>query len=160
MGSAYPSSARKPGKQKLALSEGNVSQESWPTWEPNMKLISDLDKRVHEKLPRHGAEGAGSGGEGKKGAVVPGPSPTCRAKVPSSTLPHGLLLWQAQQVPPLNSCTVHSLFKKNTEPSHLLTSTPPCSSLRVRTETEEPHVPTSCGQQRHETGKRTCCGFN
>ena len=61
MGSAYPISARKPGKQKLALSEGNVSQESWPTWEPNMKLISDLDKQVHEKLPRDGAEGAGRG---------------------------------------------------------------------------------------------------
>ena len=101
MGSAYPSSARKSGKQKLALSEGNVSQESWPTWEPNMKLISNLDKQVHEKLPREGAEGAGSRavGEGKKGAVAPGPSPTCRAKVPSSTPSHGLLLRQAQQVP-------------------------------------------------------------
>ena len=107
MGSAYPSSARKSGKQKLALSEGNVSQESWPTWEPNMKLISNLDKQVHEKLPREGAEGAGSRavegrgavGEGKKGAVAPGPSPTCRAKVPSSTPSHGLLLQQAQQVP-------------------------------------------------------------
>lgn len=73
MGSAYPSSARKSGKQKLALSEGNVSQESWPTWEPNMKLISNLDIQVHEKLPRDGAEGAGSrvvGGGGGGGRRV------------------------------------------------------------------------------------------
>lgn len=31
---------------------GKVSQESWPTWEPSAKLISDLEKQVQEELPR------------------------------------------------------------------------------------------------------------
>lgn len=31
---------------------GEVSQESWPTGELSMKLISDLEKQVQEELPR------------------------------------------------------------------------------------------------------------
>lgn len=55
METASPSSARKHGKQELtfsALSEEKFSQESWPTWEPSVKLISSLEKQVQEELPR------------------------------------------------------------------------------------------------------------
>ena len=31
---------------------GKVSQESWPTWEPRVNLISDLEKQAQEELPR------------------------------------------------------------------------------------------------------------
>lgn len=162
MGTAYPSSAWKLGKQELAHSEEKLARRVGPTGSLSEKLISDLEKQVQEELPRGSAQGteSGSGRENRAAWATVSPAgprslplvlPRC---LPSSHGPQLCLRRPRRHMPPLlNSCSLHSLllFLLNTELPHLFTSTPHLHHFKRRGQAEGSHM---CSFLRGNRGTR------